>query len=119
MDPLYKVPCVVCVCICYSITSLGISSFREKHGYTPWMHESSVAATLGLILGGAIKYYSGEAIQFDSDTFFYLVLPPIIFSAGISLDKESFFNNIGTMKISLCSISNCDPQDCLPHCLQG
>lgn len=37
---------------------------------------------LGVIMGGCIKYYTNVAIQFDSNIFFYLVLPPVIFSAG-------------------------------------
>ena len=99
MDPAYNVPCVVAICICYCLTSLGISSFKKRSGYTPWVHESSLATFLGLLLGGTFKYTTGQAIQFDSNIFFYLVLPPIIFSAGISLDKDSFYRYIGTYGI--------------------
>ena len=37
--------------------------------------------------------------MFDDDMFYFLLLPPIIFEAGFSLQKRAFFNNLGTIML--------------------
>ena len=88
------VPLVIAICICYSLTSLAIERFKEVHGYAPWIHETSLAALIGVLIGGIIKYLTGRTIEFSHSVFFYLVIPPIIFSAGISLKRKKFFRYI-------------------------
>jgi sodium/hydrogen exchanger 8 len=88
------VPVVIAICITYSLSSLAITRFKEFYGYAPWIHESSLAALVGLILGGVIKHTTGQTIEFSKSVFFYMVLPPIIFSAGISLKRKKFFKYI-------------------------
>lgn len=88
------VPVVITICLCYSLSSLAITRFKEYYGYSPWIHESSLAAMVGIIVGGAIKYATGQTIEFSHGVFFYMVLPPIIFSAGISLKRKKFFKYI-------------------------
>ena len=78
-------------CIFYTLTGLGIHFFKEKFGYAPWLHESSLGCFVGIIVGAIVKQYFGDTVTFNSNIFFYLILPPIIFSAGFSLKRKRFF----------------------------
>ena len=70
------------------------------------MHESGVAIVLGAVFGLIIYYVrltashtiscqtSGYVIPFSESSFFYFVLPPIIFAAGYTLRRRNFIKNL-------------------------
>lgn len=50
---------------------------------------------LGVIVGVIFYFYNGGqyTLTFDEKTFFYFMLPPIIFAAGYNLKRRNFFKN--------------------------
>jgi NhaP-type Na+/H+ or K+/H+ antiporter len=85
------IPLSLTIIISYVFASFAIHRYKLKYGKAPWIHESSIAALLGLIAGGFVKLTTGLSIKFDNNIFFYLVLPPVIFSAGFTLKRRKFF----------------------------
>ena len=87
-----------------------------KHYNITWLHQSGAALLLGTIVGFVVWYVrrdpmyqdngTGESqrmtsfvewIMFDTEFFFLVLLPPVIFEAGFSLQKRPFFRNLGTI----------------------
>eukprot|EP00808_Paulinella_micropora_P002064 g64387.t1 len=61
-----------------------------------------VGFIVGGILYGLSKKKGDEAINFalfDSDLVFLMILPPMIFEAGFSLNKRAFFANLGSITL--------------------
>lgn len=87
-----QMPLILLICISYTIITLLIHKYCARNDSIPWLHQSSVAAIIGLVIGAFLHFfYKDYSIKFNNQVFFYIVLPPIIFTAGYTLKKKKFF----------------------------
>eukprot|EP00944_MAST-04C_sp_MAST-4C-sp1_P002505 g2505.t1 len=82
----------LCVCVGYLLK-------KYKFYYLP---ESAAVMGLGCIAGGIVKAVNPSQeemsfLSFKPEIFFFLLLPPIIFEAGYTLNKKGFFSNFTTI----------------------
>ncbi len=57
---------------------------------------------IGFVLGGIVVWIlsakdEADVVKFDATLFFFILLPPIVFEAGYTLNRDSFFSNIGSI----------------------
>lgn len=73
-----------------------INTQRLRH-----LPESGAAMILGFIIGLMVKACNSTRedylLSFDGEVFFFVLLPPIIFEAGFSLETRIFVNNLGSI----------------------
>ena len=88
----------------------------KKHYNITWLHQSSAALLLGVLVGFVVSYVRRdpmyqddtresrrmtsfvEWIMFDTE-FFFLVLLPVIFESGYTLSPETLFTNFDAISV--------------------
>ena len=82
---------VVFLLIFYSLSGHFIEKFKIL-----FIHES----TVGVLTGALIQYILSEftdlndPIRFDSEGFFFYLLPPIVFASAYTIQKKNFIRNL-------------------------
>eukprot|EP00943_MAST-04B_sp_MAST-4B-sp1_P000905 g905.t1 len=78
---------------------VGYMLKKYKFYYLP---ESAAVMAIGCIAGGIVKAVNPSEeelsfLTFKPEVFFFILLPPIIFEAGYTLNKKGFFSNFTTI----------------------
>jgi NhaP-type Na+/H+ or K+/H+ antiporter len=73
-------------------------SFLEKVK-SPLFHETGIAIVIGFTIS-LVAYLIdddkfNDFFKFNTDLFFYILLPPILFASGFNMRRKKFFQNIG------------------------
>jgi sodium/hydrogen exchanger 8 len=95
---IHAVALVAIICCCLW------SDFQIKKKQWYFLPESAASMIIGFVLGGLVVWASSDPreadlIKFDAMLFFFILLPPIVFEAGYTLDRQAFFSNIGSIMV--------------------
>ncbi|GME71639.1 unnamed protein product [[Candida] boidinii] len=77
------------------------SSYYLQQRRVKAIHETVLSIFYGMIVGLIIRispgHYIQDAVKFNSNYFFNILLPPIILNSGYELNQTNFFRNIGAI----------------------
>mmetsp|Transcript_28535 Transcript_28535/g.93243 ORF Transcript_28535/g.93243 Transcript_28535/m.93243 type:complete len:537 (-) Transcript_28535:999-2609(-) len=70
-------------------------SYIIQRSHLTILPPSGAATLVGIAFGGVLRLTMGQQLstRFEPYTFFYALLPPIIYNAGLRLQKKGFFIN--------------------------
>lgn len=78
---------------------MRVTGFHASKRLENLCPESCLLIVIGIALG-IITYFSSdqnEIIEFDTQLFFTVILPPIIMEAGYFMPTRAFFDQLGTI----------------------
>lgn len=74
------------------------SYFAERYPNSHCLHETGIAVLVGLIFGGILKVF-GIVVPFSYNVFSFVLLPVVVFSAGVNLRRRGFFKHIAFISL--------------------
>lgn len=89
------------VLVSYSLVALILIAIWAERRHVP---SSLAAVSVGALLGLVLRLLGADnapslhsLLFFDEEMFLYVLLPPIIFEAGFSIEKPTFIRNLATI----------------------
>lgn len=83
---------VLALLIVYTMAGSFIESTKCK-----LIHETGVAILVGMLISLIAMYFGytemNNILEFSESLFFYVCLPPIVFSAGYNMKRKKFFQH--------------------------
>ncbi|KAG5177712.1 Sodium/hydrogen exchanger family-domain-containing protein [Tribonema minus] len=81
-----------------------LSAYLIKRNKLYFLPESAAAILVGMLVGGTARllYPTKDELDFlslNTEMFFFVLLPVIIFEAGYTVQKQHFFSNLGTIML--------------------
>uniref|UniRef100_A0A7S1U3P5 Cation/H+ exchanger transmembrane domain-containing protein n=1 Tax=Phaeomonas parva TaxID=124430 RepID=A0A7S1U3P5_9STRA len=83
-----------CIVMMILICCFLARSLLSSYGVT-WIPEAGASVLVGAAAGGILKATDVHDLAFSDTVFMRILLPPIILSATVALDKRAFRNNFG------------------------